>query len=240
MRTRSVLAIVVLVVFASSANAGFSTTLQFSMSDVSESTDQGYDILNVAGCHLAGEPGMPWLPCRSANFIIPRGQSVTNVQVKVLSKRQLPGSYYLYPAQPPRPISQTWGDTDFVGPDADIYDSTDPFPGAPVEEGDATSSWGWKVYQVMVWPLEYIPAKREVWLYESLEISLELGSSVEAEQEILPRGKEQQEEWAAELAQAVVNPEEIGPQAPGVFGPSSIPPRWVLILPGSPDEEGEG
>ena len=179
--------------------------------------------------------GFPAVP---ANFIIPRGQSVINVQVKVLSKRQLPGSYYLYPAQPPIPTDGTWGDGDFVGPDADIYNSTEPFPGEAVEEGEATSSWGWKVYQVMVWPLEYVPAKREVWLYESLDISLELGPSLEAEQEILPRGREQQEEWAADLEQVVVNAEEIEPQAPGVFGPVPVPKRWILILPGYPEREG--
>ncbi|MBN1424355.1 hypothetical protein JXA88_07355 [Candidatus Fermentibacteria bacterium] len=234
----AVCAALALAACVSAAHAGFTATLAFPMPDVSQSENLGYDILNVAGCHLAGEPGMPWLPCRSANFLIPRSQSVTTVQVKVLSKRQLPGSYYIYPTQPPIPTDGSWGEGDFVGPDADIYNSTAPFPGEPVEEGEATSSWGWKVYQVMVWPLEYIPAKREVWVYESLEISLELGPSLEADQEVLPRSHELQEEWAAELAQAVVNPEEIGPQAPGVLGPVPISRRWVLILPGDPEREG--
>jgi hypothetical protein len=166
------------------ANAVPETTITFSIADIDFSQTDGYDILNVAGCHLAGEPGQPLLPCKAVNFVIPRGQDVSQVRVDVEAKEHLPGSYYIYPAQPDMPTGDGFGDDDFIGPDVGIYGSDEPFPGTFLEEGEASMAWGWKTYQVTVWPLEYIPADREIWLYETMKISLDLVPSTENEQEI--------------------------------------------------------
>ena len=115
-----------------------------------------------------------------------------------------------------------------------VYGSSEPFPGSAVLEGQTTTAWGWKVCQVAVWPLEYIPADREIWLYESLKISLELSPSTDNEQEILPRSKEHHEEWAAELEQVVANSTDVLPLGPNDFSGLLSSRRWVLILPGSP------
>jgi hypothetical protein len=111
------------------------TTITFSVNDVDFSQTDGYDILNVAGCHLAGKPGQPLLPCMAINFVIPRGQGVSQVRVDVESKEHLPGSYYIYPAQPDVP---GYGEGDFVGPDVNVYGSSEPFPGLAVTEGQTT------------------------------------------------------------------------------------------------------
>jgi hypothetical protein len=204
------------------------TTVTFSVDDVDFSQTDGYDVLNVAGCHLAGEPGQPLLPCKAVNFVIPRGQGVSQVRVEVESEEHLPGSYYIYPAQPDVP---EYGQDDFVGPDVNVYGSSEPFPGVAVIEGKTTTAWGWKLCQVMVWPLEYIPADREVWLNESIKISLELLPSTENEQEILPRSKEQHEEWEAAIEQVVANPADVVPFGPSDFSGLLSSHRWVLILP---------
>jgi hypothetical protein len=190
------------------------TTVTFSANDIDFSQTDGYDILNVAGCHLAGEPGQPLLPCKAVNFVIPRGQGVSQVRVDVESKEHLPDSYYIYPAQPDAP---GYEEEDFLGPDVYIYGSSEPFPGVAVVEGQTTMAWGWKLCQVMVWPLEYIPADRQVWLYESVKVSLELCPGTGNEQEILPRSKEQHEEWAAEIEQVVANPADVVPLGPNNF-----------------------
>jgi hypothetical protein len=97
-------------------------------------------------------------------------------------------------------------------------------------------AWGWKTYQVMVWPLEYIPAERQIWLYETVTISLDLIASTENEQEILARTKQQHEGWAQELEQVVANPEDVSLLAPENFSGVLGPGRWVLILPGGLEE----
>ena len=207
------------------------TTVNFSIDDVDFSQMDGYDVLNVAGCHLAGEPGQPLLPCKAVNFVIPRGQGVSQVRVEVESQKHVPGSYYIYPAQPTKPTGDGFGNDDFVGPDVGIYGSDEPFPGAFLVEGETSMAWGWKIYQVMVWPLEYLPADREVWLYETVKVWLELAPSTENEQELMPRSKEHHEEWAAELEQAMANPEDVQPLAPNLFSGLLTSRRWVLILP---------
>jgi hypothetical protein len=165
------------------------------------------------------------------NFVIPRGQGVSQVCIEVEAKERIPGEYYIYPAQPDMP---GYSEGDFVGPDADIYGSDQPFPGAFVGEDRTSMAWGWKTCQVLVWPLEYIPAERAISLYASVNLSLDLVPSAESEQEILARTKERQEEWAQELVQVMANPEDVPMLAPQVFSGLQGPRRWVLILPEAP------
>jgi hypothetical protein len=49
-------------------------------------------------------------------------------------------------------------DDDFVGPDVGIYGTEEPFPGAFVGGDETSIAWGRKIYQVIVWPFEYLPA----------------------------------------------------------------------------------
>jgi len=212
------------------------TTVTFSMADIDFSQTDGYDILNVEGCHLEGEPGQPLLPCKAINFVIPRGQDVSRVRVEIETKEHIPGFYYIYPAQHPRPTRDGLGDADFVDPDISIYNSDQPYPGTYLKEGDASMAWGWKTYQVTVWPLEYIPADREISLYETVKIFLELAPGTDNEQEVMPRSYQHHEEWAAELEQILANPEDVRPLAPNQFSGLLASNRWVLILPGAPLE----
>jgi hypothetical protein len=98
------------------------TTVSFSVADVAFSTRQGFDIVEVEGCHLAGEPGDPLLPCMAVNFVIPRDKVVATVKFEPQQKYRLKGHYHIYPAQP----ETSWAQTGFVGPDPEVYESANP------------------------------------------------------------------------------------------------------------------
>jgi hypothetical protein len=202
------------------------TTVSFSMADIVFSTRQGFDLVELAGCHLAGEPGHPLLPCTAVNFVIPRDKAVASVKFETGPKQKLPGSFYIFPAQP-----DSFGGA-FVWPDPAIYGSPDPFPGAAIEAGPDMVAWGWNTYQLTAWPLEYLPAQRELWLYETVRISLELVDGGQPPAEPLPRSQEQQQEWAMELEEVVANPGDVWEHAPEGAFVTAAPPKWVLILPG--------
>ena len=231
----SVLMVFLSVITASGVFAAPTTTLLFNLNEVKCTKLSGYDVIELKGCHLAGEPGMPLMPCKAVNFVIPRGLEVSQVKVLLKNKEQIQGSYYLYPAQPDRPTGNSSGTYEFVLPDASLYGTVKPFPGKVVMEGQTMQVWDWQTYQVMVWPLEYLPGKREVWLYGSVEISLELTPGKKQEQDILSRTKTQHAEWAEELRQRVVNPEDVGLTTASIQGAVPVPPRWILILPGYPE-----
>jgi hypothetical protein len=236
----SVLMVFLIGATASGLFAAPTTTLLFNLDEVKCTKLSGYDVVELKGCHLAGEPGMPLLPCKAVNFVIPRGQEVSRVKVLLKKKEQIQGRYYLYPAQPDRPTINSVDAYKFVFPDAQLYEAAKPFPGKVVIEGQTMDAWDWKTYQVMVWPLEYLPGKREVWLYGSVEISLELTPGKKPEQDILPGNKAQHAEWAEELKQIVANPEDVGPTFASIQGPVQVVPRWVLILPGYEQQAARG
>jgi hypothetical protein len=205
------------------------TTVSFTVVDLAFSTRQGFDLVEVEGCHLAGDPGHPLLPRMAVNFVIPRDKVVASVKFEPGGKQKLPGSYYIFPAQP-----DSFGGG-FVWPDPSIYESADPFPGAVIEAGRERVDWGWITYQLMVWPLEYVPSKRELWVYTSVNISLELVDREDALPEVLPRSQEQHQEWAELLQAVVANPGDVWLWAPEGAAISGLPARWVLILPGYPE-----
>jgi hypothetical protein len=181
-----------------------------------------------------GEPGHPLLPFKAVNFVIPRDKVVASVELEPGAKHRLSGQYFIYPAQ--ADWLPSGGAGGFTWPDPSIYGSADPYPGTAAGDGHGMVAWGWNTYQLKVWPLEYIPAKRELWLYETVHIWLELVDG-EAQQEVLPRSQEQHEEWAQELEQAVANPQDVWTWAPEGAAISGLPRRWVLILPGQPEQD---
>ncbi|MBN1425484.1 hypothetical protein JXA88_13100 [Candidatus Fermentibacteria bacterium] len=225
-------------VLAAAGVAAPSTTVTFDVDDVSFSQIGNYDIANVSGCHLRGDPGLPLLPCRFVNLVIPRSCSPSRVRITADVKTRLPGEYLIAPAQPLPSAEDGFAPADSVGPDADVYQSTLPFPGDAATLDGVSMNWGWKVCTVVVWPLEYVPAKRELWLHQSIKISVDLAPSTEAEQGVLPRTPEQQEDWAKELEASVANPQDVWTFAPDSRSPVPVSRRWVLILPGHPEAQG--
>jgi hypothetical protein len=203
------------------------TTVSFSLGDLSFSVRQGYDLVELAACGLDGQPGHPLLPRKVLHFVIPRDKVVASVRLEPKVKRRLMGRFYIYPAQP----DSFWWTGGFAQPDPGIYGSADPHPGNAVEECGEMVAWGWNTFKMKLWPLEYIPAKGELWLYQTVDISLELVDGQPPSQEVLPRTREQHEEWAKELEEAVENPGDVWAWAPGGAIARESTPKWALVLP---------
>jgi hypothetical protein len=72
-----------------------------------------------------------------------------------------------------------------------------------------------------------------------VDIFFELVDSPSAPPEPLPRSQEQHEEWARELEAVVANPGDVWTCAPAGAAVAGLPKKWVLILPGPPEEAGD-
>ncbi len=97
------------VAFGASPGSGevLKESLTFSKSDLRFNKLNGYDQVFLARCDLTAKPGEPQLPVYIANLALPEGKEVVGVEILATEGEDLPGSYLLYPVQPPQILSLT-------------------------------------------------------------------------------------------------------------------------------------
>ena len=69
------------------------------------STRGDYQQIGFQDCLPNGMVGEPTLPWQSVSLMLPQGQEAVSIQVELMDFVEMEGSYNLYPAQKPRPIS---------------------------------------------------------------------------------------------------------------------------------------
>jgi hypothetical protein len=97
------------------------------------------------------------------SFVLPYNSTVTNIQVNSITEQKLSGNYYIFPVQ-----STRWLDGSepppFVEPNPEIYNSNNSYPNKVVEIINDGYTHGYHVVTVAIYPIEYYPANREVYL----------------------------------------------------------------------------
>ncbi|MBL7138608.1 MAG: hypothetical protein ISS17_07530 [Bacteroidales bacterium] len=150
------------------SNGQFSGNILTQPSELTFSTKDGYDLIELADKQFTKEIGAPMIPIKTFKYVLPLEAEVTNIEIVNYSKQQITGLYYIYPVQPPH-IPDGSPMPDFVPPSLDIYSSTDPYPGQTVEISEDTYVMGYKIVSVIFFPLEYIPVNKEIFLYSSMD-----------------------------------------------------------------------
>lgn len=133
----------------------------WNMQDIAITKQSGFDRITF-GDQFIREISKPELPLLRRSFVIPSGVSVADLQVQVLNERQLPGSYYIYPGQPPREADGS-GPANFAGPDS-TYFSLSVYPAQAAAVTFDGMVQGYHVITISYYPLGYIPEKRELYL----------------------------------------------------------------------------
>ncbi len=175
------------------------------------------------------EFGKPCLPSKKIRVALPEGMTITHIEILQAEPETLPGSFYLYPAQPPRaPCIPTPPPPEFVKPDPEIYNSSEPYPGIFLESrGERYSECGQRLAFLHVYPLQYIPAERLLLLYQLIEFRIYYGPGGESVNPAdFPLNEREREECEKRLKRWVINPED-------VYVPLRPPPDRSLQL--SPD-----
>ena len=65
-----------------------------------------FQTLNFGNAHLSGIPGEPALPWHEVALMLPPGETAGDIELVEEDETAIPGSYLLWPQQPPRPISE--------------------------------------------------------------------------------------------------------------------------------------
>jgi len=189
-------------------------TFLFKESEISFQKQKGYDYITLKGCFYPRNLGLPLLPCKSARFVIPPSAIVTDVKVISSSSKVLPGSYYVYPAQRPVPISFPVKD-EFIPPDEKIYASESLYPGNLIKTLPTGNKAGFRIVQVNLFPIQYQPKQRKLIFYNSITIRIEFKEGVYPVNKLSER---QIQVFGREIKEMVENPEDVDRYAPGFSG----------------------
>lgn len=186
-------------------------SVTFSKEDLRFEKREGYDLVQMEDGIYITPPGEPMLPCQIINVTIPRGMDVESLKVTSKTSQELPGAYYIYPAQRPVPKSEP-DDYQFVGPDPSVYNSLLPYPGKLIEVGSSGYSGGHHIVSLLVYPLQYIPSEKKLFLYEDIHFAMILKSSSEPPPKIRVRSRMAEEGFIKAIKRLVINPEDVESQ----------------------------
>jgi len=137
--------------------------------------NDSYDFISIDNCGFNSKIGEPALPVKTVFVLLPSDKEVKNVTAHIISQSNLPGSYRIYPVQPP---ANTYIDEiETVKPNPEVYSSDKPYISNVAEYVGTEVLRGYKIAMIKVYPVQYIPAKSSVTFYEAIQLKLELSSS---------------------------------------------------------------
>lgn len=171
-------------------------TFRFSLSDLTFSEYNGYDVVKIKDGVANTEVGKPSIPFIVANFVIPPDAEVVDVAVVEKKTQEIPGTYNICPVQTPRPISYK-GDVPFVEPAPDVYSSSNPYPEKDIVSFPSGSMSGFRIAGIFVNPMKYIPKEKKLILTTELTVKVQYREGVynpirltEKQREVFSQGVE--------------------------------------------------
>ena len=217
-------------------------TLTFNANDLIFSKTDGYDVVELKGYPSLVKPGLPRVPRIVESILIPAGMKPTNVKIISQNITNIPGTYKLIPAQKNIPLPMP-GKTSFpekVQANTDVYSSSRLFPEYEIRVVGYGTKAGYRIAQVEILPLRYIPRKGILQFANRITYRIEISEGNGPT--TIPTAR-QRDIFADEIRKIVVNPEDITSFAPYVSkdgSPSLVPPgnyEYVIITESPMDAE---
>ncbi|MEO0225436.1 MAG: C25 family cysteine peptidase [candidate division WOR-3 bacterium] len=207
----------------------------FNPADLKLSKEKGYDVVQMAMVPPTEEIGAPQLPAYTFAVCIPPTAVATGIEVVSMKEVTIPGEYYVYPAQPGLPLSET-KEPPFVAPDPHIYNSSRPYPSEVIEYVHTGSKGGFRVVDFFVYPVHYQPKEHRLSLITNLVVKIHYQENVVAP---VRKTSRQLEYLTSDLMTLVSNPEDLRRFRPpekdvGIIGSPYLPPgnyEHVILTP---------
>ncbi|MGB2697880.1 MAG: C25 family cysteine peptidase [Candidatus Zixiibacteriota bacterium] len=147
--------------------------IEFSSDDISFLKSDQFDKVYLSGCNITDQVGAPQLPVKSISFSLPAGARAVSIEINSYDKEIIQGTYYIFPAQPPQILSLAKDKPiPLTLPEPRIYSSSEAYPGKVAQLVGSGYMGGFQIADVLVYPLEYIPRVKELFLYKRIELTL--------------------------------------------------------------------
>ncbi len=189
----------------------FANQLRFQLelvpSEINLRSSRGYTEIGFEGARYLAEPGFPWVPFMTKQYVLPAGTRVKSVRLEVLKRSNITLTTPVYPAQPLRPISVS-KQVEFVDPDLDVYSSREyqpDFGAVLLYEGVLD---GIRIADVAVHPIRYVPGLNQLEVAEKMLLVIDC----ENDPSYIPRSylsNNQRENLSERLESIADNPENI-------------------------------
>jgi hypothetical protein len=183
----------------------------------------GYDRVQLAGGGLLSHPGAPTLPARQLYIAIPAGYEALSVAVRSLDSQDLPGTHWILPGQPPRPLDGS-SKPPLVEPNERIYASSAAYPPELGRLTRQTDLAGQQMAVVTVYPLQYSPVAGKLILHGELEITLETQPGRIARETYARFTDTQKRIYGDMVRKMVINPQDVILDPPGRVASKVLPP----------------
>ena len=121
----------------------------------------GYDLITLANGDYLSEPGRPMLPACTLRIALPEGVKITGLEIIATQTTQLTGEYDLFPAQPPRKVSDPT-QLDFSLVDHTFQVSTAAYPNEVAQFVRQTDLAGQAIAVIQLFPVQYLPSDRQI------------------------------------------------------------------------------
>jgi hypothetical protein len=162
--------------FFSPAVAQINYHLFFSENDLSFNRRNGYDLVDLKNAEKIEEIGKPDLPLKLLHLLIPNDSEVESLIITGKSYEAIEGEYLISPALPDEKtkgiIEHTW-----ASQDQKTYDSDSLYPGKLAEILESGYLAGNQIVTIALYPLQYRPQSKKLFLCTDLDLKLKLKSS---------------------------------------------------------------
>ncbi|MFZ1946252.1 MAG: C25 family cysteine peptidase [bacterium] len=178
----------------------------------------GYDWIGGSGVAYLPEPGLPSLPMRQVEIVIPYDMKAGRVRATVLGRTEVPGRFEIAPVQPPRILGQAAGE--WVGGKAEVYLEDRLYPRevlGGVHQGFMGDS---RLVSFYVAPFAWNPVTKTLELGDRIEVTVELVPA--AGQRDLRCRPVRSTEFERAVGRGVVNPQDVAAYA-AVSAESTLP-----------------
>ncbi|UCD14337.1 MAG: hypothetical protein JSW60_02680 [Thermoplasmatales archaeon] len=185
-------------------------TVTFSEEEFHFDKTMGYDIVKYKDNGQLCEIGKPMLPIKNIMLALPKGMKATNIKIINMNEKEMPGTYKIIPAQPPKTSYTSMEPLSSVSLDINFYQSNRPYPSRWVKLTGQTDLAGQGIAAITIFPIHYNPSLKTLKLLTSIEFVIE-GVNGYICNDYLPdrisgSGREMYQKMAEEM---VVNPEDV-------------------------------
>ena len=153
-------------------------TLNFEIPKIT--TQDGFDKIIVDDLSVISRPGLPEIPSKSVQLLLPAGEKAVSVNITYTKREILATDINLYPMQKPYPMSYT-GETPFVGQDKVVYSKDEFYPAELYSDLNTQYLRGHSIALLNVFPFQYNPVSGEFAFYGEINITIRTAVSTESQ-----------------------------------------------------------
>ena len=133
---KRIILVMILIISSVYCFADYSDSVRTYLSDLSFSTQDGYDVVSLENASYISQIGAPKLPVKIVRLLIPIDQKVESISIDSVCIQQVDGTYSIYPVQAPIPTNVSPSSVPFDDPDTTIYNESSPYPAIRYEIDD--------------------------------------------------------------------------------------------------------